>query len=116
MGLYKKITASSGSINRNESKQGLPIEKHWQAIKNNPSTQNMIGKETGYSMDTIPYGTDIRANKWDKAISETNKVTRAIDAARNRKLKKRQEEIEKMQEEQNKNKEGYTASSEKPEK
>jgi len=103
MGLYKKILPTHGGIKKNETTEGLPVEKMWAALKDNQSVGGLEGKELMYPQDGIPYGTDIRDSKWDKAIGETEKVTKAITAARERKSKqaadKRAEMLKKQAEE-----------------
>lgn len=91
MRLYKKILPTHGGIKRNETVEGLPVERMWSALKDNQNVGNLQGKELMYPQEGIPYGTDIRGNKWDKAIGETEKVTKAITAARDRKAKKAEE-------------------------
>lgn len=96
MRLYRKKNAQKGSIERNESTEGRPIEMMWKQMKDNPSTGTMTGKEMMYPQEGIPYGTDIRDNKWDQAINQTNKVTKAITAARKRGQERRAEQLEKQ--------------------
>lgn len=91
MGLYKTIRPTHGGIKRNETVEGLPVERMWSQLKDNQSVGGLEGKELMYPQEGIPYGTDIRGNKWDEAINQTEKVTKAITAARDRKAKKAQE-------------------------
>lgn len=99
MGLYPKKINARGSITRNETVEGRPVERMWRELKENPSTGNISGKELMYPQEGIPYGTDIRGNKWDQAIQQTNKVTKAITAARKRGEERRAAQIKKQQEE-----------------
>lgn len=100
MRLYKKVPPTHGGIKRNETTEGLPVERMWSQLKDNKSTGNIQGKELMYPQEGIPYGTDIRGSKWDKAIGETEKVTKAITASRERKAKKAEERREAQLKEQ----------------
>lgn len=96
MRIYSKKNAPKGSIKRNESQEGRPVEVMWKQMKDNPATGTMTGKEMMYPQEGIPYGTDIRGNKWDEAIKQTNKITKAITAARKRGQDRRAEQLEKQ--------------------
>lgn len=96
MGLYKKITPTHGGIKRNETTEGLPPERAWQALKDDMSTGNIQGKTPMYPAEGIPYGTDIRSNKWDKAVGENDKLSKAIAASRDKKAKAADERRQKM--------------------
>ena len=85
MRLYKRIAPTHGGIRRNETTEGLPPERMWQELKENQSTGGLEGKTPIYPAEGIPFYTDIRSNKWDKAIAETDKLSKAIAADRDRK-------------------------------
>lgn len=122
MRLYKTILPTHGGIKRNETKEGLPPERMFEMMKDNASTGGLQGKEAIYPMEGIPYNTDIRSNKWDKAIGETDKISKAIAADRDRKKKRaeerRAEQLEKQAKDradkllENSKKEGGTATPE----
>lgn len=122
MGIYPRKIITTGGINHNETTEGIPVEQMWTEMLESKEIGGLEGKELMYPQEGIPYGTDIRGNKWDKAISETDKVTKAITAARERKTKiaqeKRDEQLKKQAEERgdkgtkSEKSDGGTASSE----
>ena len=87
MRLYEKIAPTHGGIRKNETTEGRTPEQMWQELKDNQSTGGLEGKTPIYPAEGIPYNTDIRSNKWDKAIGETDKLSKAIAADRDRKKK-----------------------------
>lgn len=99
MGLYKRITPAKTTISRNETTEGRTIEKAWEQLMQDGQIK-VVGKETLYPNEGIPYGTDIRANFWDKAIAETEKVTKAVTAWRKKKADQRKAELEALNQKQ----------------
>lgn len=104
--MYKKIKIKKGSLVRNISKEGEPIERVFERMKNGNET-NMTGKETIYTRpeNGVVYGTDIRQDKFEKGLENAERVTNHIRDNRAKKYEDRKKAIEELQQNKGKNNE-----------
>lgn len=95
--MYNIQRIGSGSIERNTSKEGETIERTFERLKNGNETK-MVGKETIYTRpeDGVVYGTDIRQDRFDKALENAERVTNHIRTTRDKKLEDRKKTLEEL--------------------
>lgn len=76
---YNRQKRYSGAVSRNESREGQPMEKTWKYMMEKGDAK-ASGKEQFFPHPDqgIPYGTNIRDNKFDKAISQVEKVNNSV--------------------------------------
>lgn len=93
--MYKIPKQPETSIRRNESVEGESIEKAIQRMKNNNETE-LTTKDLIYTRpeDGVVYGTDIRGDKFDRALEKTNKVTEHMRMTRQEKYEERKRLLE----------------------
>lgn len=98
--MYNKPVRRKGTINRNESVEGETIERTIQRMLNN-NESDMTTKDVIYTRpeDGVPYGTDIRGDKWEKAIETTTKVATHVRNSREKKYEKRRKGMEVVKDE-----------------
>lgn len=85
--MYKKILKQPTSIDINTSVEGETIEQQiTRLINNGGEIENAKIPIYTKPSDGVIYGTDIRADKWDKAIETNERINAGID--RIRELKK----------------------------
>lgn len=97
--IYRIPKRTKTKFRINESVEGETIEQELNRLINN--------NEGGLSTEQKPmiylspeqgvhYATDIRTDRWDKAIEQTERVTNHVDYVRDEKYKKRKEELDKI--------------------
>lgn len=99
--MYKVPERGRTSISINKAREGEPMEKALQRMINNNEGEAM-GKDVIYTRpeDGVPYGTDIRGDKFEKAIANTDKVTAHVRAARDKKYEERRKKMKPVTEEE----------------
>lgn len=109
--MYKIPKKIISSIKKNTSKEGESIERMFERMMNN-NESDLTTKEMLYFRPElgVPYGTDIRQDKFDKALETTDKVTEYIRKKRDKKYEERKEALENLKK-KDKN-EGVQATSE----
>lgn len=90
--MYKVPIKTNTRLKKNTSTEGETIEETITRMINNGDA-NFIEKEIIYTPPEkgVLYGTDIRGDKFDKAIENTEKVTNDVRKKRAKKWEERQE-------------------------
>lgn len=93
--MYKKITRTTTSLRINQSTEGKTIEQEIERLINDGvPVENEKQPIFTKPSEGVPYGTDVRDDKWDKAIEVNEKINTSIDNIRKMKLVKNEEETE----------------------
>lgn len=94
--MYRKPSKVRTSVKRNTSREGESIERMVERLLNNNETDLLV-KEAIYNRPElgVVYGTDIRNDKFEKALENTQKVTEYIRSKREEKYSKKAEETAK---------------------
>lgn len=101
MRLYKKVKFEKTSLEINESVEGERIEKKIERLLNNDEGIDSEGSKeplyTSREMGVIPEY-DIRADKFEAMIDETEKVTEAMRNGNKKRAEERANKSKKIQE------------------